>query len=363
MKHNSNASGKVPSTEHAHRISTDVWPNETPLLSVKNLCVDYRTPSGLVHAVQRVSLSCFKGESLGLVGESGSGKSTLVLSVLRLLPRTKVIESGQAFFKGIDLMKSSQEEMSRIRWTALSIVFQQSMNSLSPVHKISEQIEDVYRVHQPEATKAEIRAKIYPLLEMVNLSPRILDLYPHELSGGMFQRINILLSLVHNPDLVVLDEATTALDVITQGQILDELNRLQEELGQTFIIVTHDISVIADLCKRIAVMYAGHIVEIGNVESVLVKPLHPYTCGLINSIPPLTKGRKKIVGIQGELPDLRQTFAGCPFEPRCTEAMEECKWKLPELKLVNVSDGELKTEDELRQGHFVACHKYLGEGL
>mgnify|MGYP001095051381 CR=1 FL=1 len=337
--------------------------SKDPLLRIKDLCVDYKTPSGLVHAVQHVNLSCFEGESLGLVGESGSGKSTFVLSVLRLLPQGRALESGEVIFNGVDLMKCSQEEMSKIRWTDLSIVFQQSMNTLSPVHKVSEQIEDIYHVHEPKATKEGIRARISPLLEMVNLSPRVLDLYPHELSGGMFQRINILLSLIHSPRLVVLDEATTALDVVTQGQILDELRRLEEDLDLTCIIVTHDIFVVADVCKRVAVMYAGNIVEVGNVESVLLDPLHPYTRGLIDSIPPLTKERKKIVGIPGELPDLKQTFVGCSFEPRCPEAIGICKQQVPQLQPAMVINGSSEAEDGLERGHFVACHKYVGDDL
>lgn len=318
------------------------------ILDVRDLCVSYKTGSGLVRAVEHMNLSIYEGESVGLVGESGSGKSTLAMAILRLLPSKITQVEGSVFFKGRDLLTMSSEEMTKLRWVEISVVFQKSMNALSPVHKIGEQMIDVYRVHRPDATLEEFHEKVDGLLNVVNLAPRVLDLYPHELSGGMMQRASIAMSLIHRPSFVVFDEATTALDVITQGQILKEITRLETELNLTSVIITHDISVVAETCKRVAVMYAGRLMEMGKVVTVLQKPSHPYTMGLIESFPSLKGCRKTITGIPGSLPDLTVTPKGCIFAPRCKKAMDRCFLETPPLR-------------DLGDGHLAACHQLGGE--
>lgn len=315
----------------------------TPLLDIRDLSVGYLTGSGVVRAVEHVSLQLYPGESMGLVGESGSGKSTMAAALLRLLPKGLSRVSGEILFKGKDLLKMSERELTELRWKELSVVFQKSMNAMSPVHRIGEQIDDVYRIHEPGATREAVRERVTELLSVVNLGPRVLDLYPHELSGGMLQRVSIALSLLHRPDLVVFDEATTALDVITQGQILKEIVRLESELDLTSIIITHDISVVAQTCKRVAVMYAGRLMEVGAVDVVLKDPSHPYMRGLIESFPSLTGERKVIKGIPGSLPDLSSPPKGCVFAPRCREAIDICHQEVP--KSVDLGDR-----------HVAACH-------
>ena len=261
------------------------------LLELKNVNVRYIMKDKKVHACQHVSLEIEEQDSIGIVGESGSGKSTLASAVLRLLPQRITQVDGEILYNGKDLLKLTKDEMDALRWTDLSIVFQKSMSALSPVHKVGAQMEDVYRVHFPNAQKEEIKQRVYDLFKVVNLSDRVYELYPHELSGGMMQRVSIALSLLHNPRLLVLDEATTALDVVTQSQILREIMSLEQNLNVTRIMITHDVSVVASTCKKIAVMYAGRLMESGETKDVLVNPQHPYTQGLLKSFPSF-KGAK-----------------------------------------------------------------------
>ena len=221
------------------------------------------------------------------------------------------------------------------------------MNALSPVHRIKTQVEDIYLVHNPKATKKEIRDKFTYLLDLVNLPDRIFNLYPHELSGGMLQRVAIAISLLNNPKLLVMDEATTALDVVTQGQILDEVVKMENELDMTRIMITHDMSVVATSCNKVAVMYAGELMEVGYVKDVLKNPLHPYTKGLLASFPSLTGEKTKLVGIKGFLPDLSKHYEGCIFAPRCEYVHEKCKKKADKI--------------ELDDGRIISCHLYGGE--
>ena len=274
------------------------------LLELKNVNVRYIMKDKKVHACQHVSLEIEEQDSIGIVGESGSGKSTLASAVLRLLPH----------------------------------------------HKVGAQMEDVYRVHFPNADKNEIKQRVYDLFKVVNLSDRVYELYPHELSGGMMQRVSIALSLLHNPRLLVLDEATTALDVVTQSQILREIMSLEQNLNVTRIMITHDVSVVASTCKKIAVMYAGRLMESGETKDVLVNPQHPYTQGLLKSFPSFKGAKNDLRGIPGSLPDLSQDIPGCVFAPRCPFATEKCRTVEPELKTIN-EKGNWK----------VACHKVGGE--
>ena len=320
------------------------------LLELKNVNVRYIMKDKKVHACQHVSLELEEQDSIGIVGESGSGKSTLASAVLRLLPHRITQVDGEILYNGKDLLKLTKDEMDALRWTDLSIVFQKSMSALSPVHKVGAQMEDVYRVHFPNADKNEIKQRVYDLFKVVNLSDRVYELYPHELSGGMMQRVSIALSLLHNPRLLVLDEATTALDVVTQSQILREIMSLEQNLNVTRIMITHDVSVVASTCKKIAVMYAGRLMESGETKDVLVNPQHPYTQGLLKSFPSFKGAKNDLRGIPGSLPDLSQEIPGCVFAPRCPFATEKCRTVEPELKTIN-EKGNWK----------VACHKVGGE--
>lgn len=303
------------------------------ILSLKDISVVYRSSGKEVHAINNISLDVEKGQSLGIVGESGSGKTTLIMAILRLLPKGTSEVTGKALLEDRDILSMSEEELSAIRWTKMSIVFQKAMNALSPVHKIGTFIGDIYKVHYPQASKGEIKKAIIEMLELVNLPPRVYDLYPHELSGGMMQRVSIAMSLIFKPKLLIMDEATTALDVVTQNQILEEIVQLEEKLGITRIMITHDMSVVSTTCKNVAVLYAGSLLETGPVEEVMVHPIHPYTQGLIDSFPKFdTDSREPLKSIGGSLPDLANLGPGCVFAPRCSKACEICRQQKPEMK-------------------------------
>ena len=318
------------------------------ILDLRDFNVTYVNKHKRVYAVKNVGFKINKGDSLGVVGESGSGKSTLAMGLLRLLPEKSTEIVGIANFIGRDLTKLSEEELKKIRWNEMAVVFQKSMNSLSPVHRIGAQVEDIYKVHNPKATKKEIFDRISYLLELVNLSGRIYNLYPHELSGGMLQRVSIAISLIYNPKLLIMDEATTALDVVTQGQILDEVLKMEKELDMTRIMITHDMSVVATSCNKVAIMYAGELMELGYVKDVLKNPLHPYTKGLLASFPSLKGDKAKLEAISGFLPDLSKVYDGCIFAPRCKYAMDKCRKNKP-VKL------------EMEDGRTLSCHLYGGE--
>lgn len=320
------------------------------LLDIKNFNVTYKNKNKSVYAVKNANFSINRGDSLGIVGESGSGKSTIAMALLRLLPEATTLIDGKAEFLGKDLVTMPKEELLKLRWNHLAVVFQKSMNSLSPVHRIGEQIEDIYRVHKPNATKEEVLEKIKYLLKLVNLPERVYRLYPHEMSGGMLQRVSIAISLIFNPDLLILDEATTALDVITQGQILSEIVEMEKELDTTRIMITHDMSVVAASCNKIAVMYAGEFMEIGLTEDVMRNPKHPYTKGLLKSFPSLKGEKSELSAIRGYLPDLSLQYEGCVFAPRCDFATEACKNSKP-------------TEYSLPNDHMVKCVLCGGEQI
>ena len=300
------------------------------ILTVKDLNVTYINKTRRVMAVRRASFSIDKGDSLGIVGESGSGKSTLAMALLRLHPKSTEI-TGEALFDGKDLFSISEAEMNELRWMKLAVVFQKAMNALSPVHRISTQIEDIYRVHCPNASGEEIQERAMELLKLVNLPPRVYRPYPHEMSGGMLQRVAIAISLLHHPQLLIFDEATTALDVVTQGQILREILEMEKTLETTRIMITHDMSVVATTCNKVAVMYAGELMEFGMVKDVLTRPRHPYTQGLQDSFPSLKGENPKLLSIPGFLPDLSKDIPGCVFAPRCAHATERCRREKPPM--------------------------------
>ena len=318
------------------------------LLELKDVNISYHTPTKTVYAVQDVSLTDEEEDSVGIVGESGSGKSTLAMGILRLLPENITEINGEALLNGKDLLKLSRKELNEVRWVDISVVFQKAMNALSPVHRIGDQMEDIYHVHYPNTPKAEVKKRVYELLKMVNLSDRVYSSYPHELSGGMMQRVAIALSLIFEPKILIMDEATTALDVVTQTQILNEIMELEKTMKIARIMITHDMSVVSSTCKHVVVMYAGRIMEHGKVEDVLVNPKHPYTKGLMQSFPSFTGEKTNLRGIEGNLPDMSELPKGCVFAPRCPFAKEHCFKEIPTLK-------------EVKPGWNVACFETEGE--
>lgn len=319
------------------------------LLQVKDVGVTYRAKGREIRAVDGLSISVEAGKSVGIVGESGSGKSTLALAILRLLPCGTSV-TGRIVFQGKDLLSCSESELRELRWKQISVVFQQSMNALSPVHKIGHQLTDICRVHDGSLSRREIRGKIEKLFEAVNLAPAVFDRYPYQLSGGMLQRVAIAASLLFSPPFLILDEATTALDVVTQGQILSEIGKLKKRMNVTWMLITHDISVVASSCDQVAVMYAGKLMEYGDVNRVLSAPAHPYTRGLLASFPSLHGDRKELKGIAGSLPDLGSPHTGCIFAPRCPLASERCRRQEPPTMV-------------LEDGRQVACILYGGGGV
>lgn len=315
---------------------------------VQNVSVSYHMPSRVIRAVDKVSFSLEKGQSLGLVGESGSGKSTLGMAALRLLDEKTAKVTGRILLNGEDLLAMDEQALRRVRWQTLSAVFQKSMNALSPVHKIGAQMADVYLCHQ-KASHEEAKKRIIEVLKMVGLGERVYNAYPHELSGGMMQRAAIALSLILSPEMIIFDEATTALDRITQGQILEQIKTLEKQLGLTRVMITHDISVVASTCTHIAVLYAGRLMEVGETAKVLKHPTHPYTKGLLGAFPSLYGEKKPLTGIPGTLPDLSESIPGCPFAPRCAYAKRVCREQPPETIV-------------MPNGARCACHFPLKEG-
>lgn len=295
-----------------------------PFLSMRDVSVQYATPGGAVQAVAGVTLDVAAGECVGIVGESGSGKSTLALAVIGLLPAAGQVVGGSITCGGRDLTGLTESDWRQIRGRTIAMVFQKAMSSLSPVHRIRTHFVDAYRAHRPGATAAEAEQRAVQLFTALGLRASAFNAYPHELSGGMLQRIMIALALLHDPELLILDEATTALDVVTQGQVLQEVARLQKQLSLTTLVITHDIGVVAALCDRIVVMYAGRVMESGPVADVLTNPRHPYTAAFVQSFPRLSGDQVRLDGIPGSLPDLADPPPGCVFAPRCPAATPQC---------------------------------------
>lgn len=315
---------------------------DSVLLSIKDLKVVYLSPRGYVKAVDKVSLDVVKGEVLGIVGESGSGKSTLAHSILRILPPNAKIVDGSIVFGGVDIVKLSEKEFRDLRWKRISMVPQAALNALNPTMKIVDHFMETAK-HHGLSDRRSVLEKAAKLLELLRLEPdRVLPSYPHELSGGMKQRVLIALSMLLDPELLILDEPTTALDVLTQRSILDLLKEIRSKLGLTMIFITHDIATIADLADRIAVMYAGKLFEVGDVYTVFRNPANPYTIALMKSIPSLIGKVEDMKPIPGSPPDLVNPPPGCRFHPRCPYAMDICRKREPPLI-------------ELKPGHYTAC--------
>jgi peptide/nickel transport system ATP-binding protein len=316
-------------------ISADV------LISVRGLCVDYGLGDEAVHAVVDADLELRRGEVLGLAGESGSGKSTLAYAITRLLRPPGVITAGSARFglsvngasvnaasvdaASVDLLAAGQRELRGLRWNEIAVVLQSSMNALNPVLSIGTQFSDVLRAHRPDMSRADRRARSGQLLEMVGIPADRLSSYPHELSGGMRQRVMIATALALDPSVVIMDEPTTALDVVTQREILEELTALRHRLGFAVLFISHDLSLLVEIADSIAVMYAGRLVERAGASAVFRAPRHPYSLGLLSSFPALHGPRRAMEGIPGSPPDLRNMPSGCPFHPRCGYAFDRCR--------------------------------------
>ncbi len=314
------------------------------LLEVKNLKTYFFTDDGVAKAVDDVSYTVDRRQTLGVVGESGCGKSVTALSIMRLIPDPPgKIVGGQVMFDGKDLLTISEEEMRHIRGNKIGMIFQEPMTSLNPVFTIGDQIEESILLHQ-KVTKAEAKVRTIEMLRLVGIPApeQRYGEYPHQLSGGLRQRVMIAIALSCKPDILVADEPTTALDVTVQAQILDLINRLQEELGMGVILITHDLGVIAETADNVAVMYAAHIVEYSNVDEIFHNPLHPYTVGLLGSIPKLNVETERLMTIEGTVPAPTNFPVGCHFNTRCPYATEQCYKEEPALI-------------EHEKGHFAAC--------
>ena len=340
---------------------------EQPVLDIRNLYVEYLTDRGPVKAVENVSFSIGNGEIFGLAGESGCGKSTIAHTILRVLRPPAVITGGQILYKSVDVLKmddmSLDEYRSKIlatpdrkeiapsadiietfRWAEVSMVFQSAMNSLNPVIKVVDQITDVLMKHE-KLDKKQARQRAGELMEIVNIDKRRMDAYPHELSGGMRQRVVIAIALALKPSLMIMDEPTTALDVVVQKDILQQIEQLKKDLGFSILFITHDLSLMVEFSDRIGIMYAGEIVELAPAREILTRPLHPYTQGLLSSFPSISGPRTKLSGIPGAPPNLISPPKGCRFHPRCPY------WDGVETDVVPALE-------EVSPGHWVACTCY-----
>ncbi len=317
------------------------------LIEINDLRTSFFTPEGEMRAVDGVSFSIEEGKTMGLVGESGCGKSVTALSILRLIPIPpgKVV-GGQVLFRGEDLLKLNGQEMRKVRGNEISMVFQEPMTSLNPVFTIGDQIVEAIRLHQGLG-KRDARQKAIDMLRLVKIAdPEVrIDVYPHQLSGGMRQRVMIAMALSCNPSLLIADEPTTALDVTIQAQILELMKELQESLGMALLLITHDLGVVAEQADEVAIMYAGKIVEKANPETIFSRPLHPYTLGLLNSVPGISgKKKKRLEAIPGVVPSPLDLPSGCRFRDRCPRVVEKCAESEPEL----IEKGK---------GHWVACYR------
>jgi len=312
------------------------------VLDVNNLRTFYRADGGYVKAVDDAGFHLDEGEALGLAGESGCGKTTAALSIVRLLPSNASIMGGEVLYKGQDIVKMSDRKLRRIRWKEISIVFQGAMNALNPVKRIADQIAEPILLHE-KVSKEDALQRARKLVEFVGIDKVRAKDYPHEFSGGMRQRVMIAMALACSPRLVILDEPTTALDVMTKTQIQELVKDLQKRLTLSTILITHDLSVIAETCDKVAIMYGGKLVEYADVVSTFKNPLHPYTSGLIRAFPNIYGSRELPLSIPGSPPDLLHPPDGCRFAPRCSMADKECS-KPPQAKVV-------------RGNHYVACWK------
>ena len=324
--------------------------SETNLLEIKHLTVVYHTEEDDVHALNDVSFTLQKGETLGLVGETGAGKTTTALSIMRLLPkRVGEVKAGEILFEGRDLLRCKDADMRAIRGASVSMIFQDPMTSLNPTIRIGDQIAESIHQHQPEMKRADVDRRVDEILEMVGIPASRKQEYPHQFSGGMKQRVVIAIALALEPQLLIADEPTTALDVTIQAQVLQMMGDLQRQLGTSTILITHDLGVVSQTCDRVAVMYAGEIVEVGTAEDIFLgKVHHPYTDGLFGSLPDLQHETRRLSPIDGLMPDPADLPEGCKFNPRCPHCTPQCRTCEPELVA--------------RGSHAIRCHLVNKEG-
>jgi peptide/nickel transport system ATP-binding protein len=322
-----------------------------PVLEIRGLCVDYGYGEEAVHAVVDCNLTLRRGQVLGLAGESGSGKSTLAMAAIRLLRAPAVITGGQVMFHSkrigpdgerqtVDMLNAGEEELRAVRWSDISVVFQSALNALNPVKSIGYQFDDLLRVHRPDLSRSQRMERAAHLLNLVGMTGDRLRSFAHELSGGMRQRAMIAMALALEPQAMILDEPTTALDVVTQREILEELMDLRDRLGFAALFITHDLSLLVELADDIAVMYAGRLTERAAAASIFRAPRHPYSYGLLHCFPPMHGERASMDGIPGSPPDLKAIPSGCAFHPRCPWAMERCRREVPVLTPVDGSTRE-----------------------
>ena len=315
------------------------------MLEVKDLTMYYKTLRGYVKAVDSVSFELEKGKALGLAGESGCGKSSMATTVLRLLPSNGKIMGGSVTMDGKELISLSEEDFRKeVRWKRMSMVFQGAMNALNPVHRIGDQIMEAILAHE-NVSKQAAKDRMLNLLDMVGINPKRYNEYPHEFSGGMKQRVVIAMALACNPDIIIADEPTTALDVMVQAQVLTAMEGLRKKMGLGMILITHDLAVIAQTCDDVAIMYGGKIVEYGSAKDIYLKPRHPYTMGLVKAFPNIAAEKQKVRSIPGSPPNLLSPPEGCRFNPRCPMATDRCRTEEP--LVVKAQKGEQK----------VACHR------
>lgn len=321
-----------------------------PVLEVSNLSVGYQTTKGVLEAVRKVDFSVYENEIVGLIGESGSGKSTLAYAIMRLLKNGAHVTEGSVKVLGQDLYKMDAETLRKFRWSNISMVFQSAMSALNPVMTVEQQIIDTLRFHNPSISKRSALEKARELFQLVRIDPSRLKSYPHELSGGMRQRVIIAIAIALNPKFVIMDEPTTALDVVVQKSILDQIMELKEQLGFSILFISHDFSLVSEIADRVAVMYSGRLVEVADSNTLSTPDgHHPYTEGLIHAIPRLTDKKTKLRGIPGTPPALDKIPSGCSFHPRCKYAEEVCFLQAPPI---------VQTEKSFVECHF---HAKVGE--
>lgn len=319
-------------------------------VEINDLSVEYRVENEIVKAVNNLSLKIEKGKTLGLVGETGAGKTTTALAMLKLVPNPPgMIVNGSIKLNGIDILKHSEKELEKIRGDMISMIFQDPMTSLNPVLTVEEQIAEALEYHT-NIKNSDISKRVKEMMEMVGIPKERSKEYPHQFSGGMKQRVVIAIALACNPNILIADEPTTALDVTIQAQVLDMMKRLREKLKMSTLLITHDLGVVADFCDEVSIVYAGRVIEHGNLDDVYNHTLHPYTEGLFNSLPDIEHRDVKLKPIKGLMPDPSNLPKGCPFYPRCSYAMDICRKKMPE---------ELYRTDS----HFVACHLYNKQNI
>ena len=312
------------------------------MLDIRDLTIHYETDSGVVHAVEGLNLQLGHGESLGFVGETGAGKTTTALGIMRLIPNPPgKIKSGEILFNGEDLLKKSEAEMRRIRGAKIAMIFQDPMTSLNPVMTVDKQIAEMIKLHR-NVSEHEALKQAGDMLELVGIRRERMHDYPHQFSGGMKQRVVIAIALACDPELLIADEPTTALDVTIQAQVLELMKKLKQQFSASMILITHDLGIVADICDKVAIMYAGRVVEYADKRSLYANPLHPYTIGLFKSVPDIDEDVDELPVIPGLMPDPMDLPTGCAFHPRCSMAEECCSRERPEMK-------------ELEPGHFVAC--------